>query len=278
MSIDNFDWVAVIRALLLGLASNLLVTGIGFFITGRKAIGFTIGCGIMLIITIFFFYSWPELIAVPDLSNLSRAEAEVKLERRQLAPESRPQYSTETPAGLVIFGSQEPAPGIKVRKGEVVKFAVALASARPETALPTTGPIALSMHSPSSQGSVTVHQYADGTYHYTVKGICQGLSSSMRLLLWVKPVNPPSETPGWYLQREPVNGINQVNPDGSWEGIGQIGNAIWPPRTGDILDIAVTAVPDEIANNFLSRTGVITSISLPGEARAVANGVRVEVR
>jgi len=278
MSGDNIDWIAAMRALGLGLGSNLLVTGIGSLITGRKAVWFMTGCGVMLIVTVFFFYSWPELIAVPDLSSLSRAEAEVKLERKQLAPESRPQYSAETQTGLVIPGSQEPAPGTKVRKGTIVKFAVALASTRPEIGSSTTGPIAVTIHKPASQATVEAHQSGDGSYQFTVMGICQGISSSMRLLLWVKPVNPPSETPGWYLQREPINGIHQINQDGSWNGIGQIGNKMWPPRTGDIIDIAVTIVPDEVAKELLSKTGVVISISLPGQAKAVAREVRVEVR
>jgi len=275
------DWTALIRSLIIGLGANLVVTALGIlFYKKNKAIMAMLGCGIMLLVATSIFYSWPSLLVVPDLSGLSQAEAEATLERQQLVPEARPVYSPGTKPGLVGAGSQEPGQGVKVRPGTVVRFGVAV-SGQPAVTLPpepAVGKASVSLFRPKGGESVKCTRFPDGTYHFSALGKVSVLLPNMRLLLWIRPVKPPSETAGWYLQRPPINGIHQVNQDGSWEGTAQIGNAMWPPHTGDILDVAVTIAPENQVQQLLATPGVVTSVSLPGISSDIALGVRVEVR
>jgi hypothetical protein len=274
--VDNTsNLVALIRALLVGLGCGFVVYAIGNLIKpSRKGVFAMLGVGVALIFTvILFFVVWPppELIEVPDLSGLSRAEARLELEKNELEPEAVPQHNADTKNGYVIPGSQEPSAGTKVDKGAVIRFSVSLGPDEiPEGSV--------SLFRPKSGEGVLCTRYGDGVYRFSVAGTSSGLSDEFRLLLWVKPVNPPSDTPGWYLQRLPNNGIGKVNPDGSWEGIAQIGNVQWPPHAGDVLDVAVTAVNIDNAKKIEAEPGVITRIDLPGVASDIASGVRVELK
>ncbi|MBL7127995.1 MAG: hypothetical protein ISS16_03320 [Ignavibacteria bacterium] len=92
----------------------------------------------------------------------------------------------------------------------------------------------------------------NGIYTFECRGISTNLSNdNHKLLLWIKPVNPPSESSGWYLQRYP-NGIHNIYDDGSWEGKGQLGNIDWPPHEGDIFDCAVSVVHIETADELIN--------------------------
>jgi hypothetical protein len=275
------DWTALIRALIIGMGANLVVTALGLlFFKKNKAIWAMLGCGLMLLVATILFYSWPSLVVVPDLSGLSQAEAEAALERQQLIPEARPVYSIEAKPGLVGAGSQEPGQGIKVRPGTLVRFGVAVSGQPPVTLShePIINKASVSLFQPKGGESVKCTRYPDGTYHFSALGTVSVLLPNQRLLLWARPVKPPSETPGWYLQRPPINGIHQINPDGSWEGTAQIGNAMWPPHTGDILDVAVTVVPENQVQQLFATPGVETRISLPGISSDIALGVRVDLR
>ena len=277
MSGEGFDLVALIRSLIISLGAGLVVAGITAALIKRpKAVLVMLGVGVTLLLTVILFYSWPSLVNVPDLSDLARAEAEVALEKKGLIPEGTPQYHMETEAGRVISHSQDPLPGIKVRRGSVVRFGIAVATQASETKESTLASV--SLFRPKSGEKVNCKRYADGVYRFSVIGISAGLSDKLRLLLWVRPVAPPSETPGWYLQRPPVNGVSGVKPDGSWEGIAQIGNIQWPPHVGDILDVAITVVDVQNANRLLAEMGVVTRVNLPGIASDIASGVRVELK
>lgn len=278
MSSEAFDFVALIRALLIGLGCGLVVAAVAGFVrrTGPKGFLVMLGGGVAGLLTVILFFSWPGLIGVPDLGGSSRAEAESTLEKKGLIPEVRPQYHLDTEAGRVIAHSQEPAAGIKVRGGTVVRFGVAVGTPPAETT--AVGSASVSLFRPKSGEKVHCTRYADGVYRFSVVGTSTGLTNGFRLLLWMRPVNPPSETPGWYLQRLPVNGIEKVEPDGSWEGIAQIGNVQWPPHAGDVLDVAVTVVDVDRAKRLGGELGVVTCIVLPGIASDVASGVRVELK
>jgi hypothetical protein len=234
-----------------------------------------LGIGVVLIFAVSLFFLWPsqELVEVPDLGGLSRAEAELELKKNGLIPEAVPQHNADTKTGYVIPDSQETLAGTKVRKGTVIRFSVSLG---PDEI--TEGAASVSLFRPKSGEGAFCTRYGDGVYRFSVVGTSSGLSDEFRLLLWVKPVNPPSDTPGWYLQRPPGNGIREVKPDGSWEGIAQIGNVQWPPHAGDVLDVAVTVVNIDTAKKLEAEPGVVTRTGLPGVASDVANGVRVELK
>lgn len=255
---SSVDFEALIRVLI-GLGTGLIVAVISSVLfkikRGRQII---LGLGVALVVAALLFYVWPSLVEVPDLANLSNAEAEDILRDRGLVPEDRPQAS-ETEKGRVVPYSQEPSPNFRVRKGTIVRFAVSQGSqvhiVTPQTE--TTVNVSISIFRPKSGNVVKCTRYPDKIYRFAVDGTSNGLSQNFKLLLWVRPVNPPSETPGWYLQRPPINGITQTGLNGSWKGVGQIGNAQWPPYEGDIFDIAVTVAESETANSLLGKIGVI---------------------
>jgi hypothetical protein len=277
MTGETFDSLALIRALILSLGAGLVVASVASLLKKwPKAVLVMLGIGVALILTVILFYSWPSLVKVPDLSGLARAEAELVLEKKGLIPEARPQYDLETPAERVIAYSQEPLAGIKVHRGTVVRFGVALTPPPSETTERESASV--SLFHPKSGENVHCTRYADGVYRFAVVGTSIGLSDRLTLLLWIRPVKPPSETPGWYLQRLPVNGITKIEPDGSWEGIAQIGNVQWSLHAGEVLDVAVTVVDVESANRLLAKSGVVTSIYLPGVVSDIASGVRVKLK
>ena len=132
-----------------------------------------------------------------------------------------------------------------------------------------------SLISPRSAEIVRCWLDPDHVYRFHVNGIMPDLSRDQRLLLWVEPVSPPSETAGWYLQRG-FNGIMKFNPtNGEFRGIGQIGNPAWPPHVSDTLNVAITAVDAKEASLLLSEPGVVTRRSLPGTVLDAAWKARV---
>jgi beta-lactam-binding protein with PASTA domain len=80
--------------------------------------------GIALLAGLITYTAWPSLINVPSLDGLSQAQAEDLLRQNELIPQARPQYSDSADAGRVIAHSQSHAPGLSVRPGTVVAFAV----------------------------------------------------------------------------------------------------------------------------------------------------------
>lgn len=274
-----FDVEALVRSIVIGLGVGFIVSAIAHYILKlSKGAIILLGIGIFLIVTGVLYFSWPSLIEVPDLKGLSRDQAELLLSQKSLVPEVRPQYSSEVERGRVIPHSQDPLPGIKVRKGTVVRFAVNIGNQQPLPKQTEESAPLVSIFRPRSGEDALCTRYGDGIYRFTVEGISKNISEKgLRLLLWVKPVSPPSETPSWYLQRPPINGILEIKPDGSWSGIGQIGNAQWPPHEGDVIDIAVTVVDSKTAKHLLGEPGVVTRISLPGIASDTASKVKIRL-
>lgn len=203
-----------------------------------------------------------ELVEVPDLSGLSRAEAEDKLRKIGLVSAAKTQHDQNTESGRVIRGSQEPESGIIVEKKDVVSFKVAVHL------------VSLNLN---NNDIVHCSRSDDGVYRFSVDGKVSDLSTEKVLLLWVRPRLGPHV---WYLQGPPANGIINVGSDGSWQGIGQIGNIQYPPKSGDILDVAVTLVDTETAKTLLGRlemSGVVTQTNLPRTISAIASSVHVEL-
>lgn len=197
------------------------------------------------------------LVDVPNLGSLSRAQAENELMENRLVPEAIPQYANAVNAGLVIPDSQEPAPKISVKPGTLVRFGVSVRSeAHPAPAEPTRA-VTVSLELKGSE-QVSCPRGGDNIHRCSIKGTSSGLSAGgYGLLLWVRPVRPASDTPGWYLQRLPANGISGVQKDGSWTGVAQLGNPSWPPNEGDTFDVAVSVADMETAKRLMAESGVV---------------------
>lgn len=259
---EFFDLEGLVRSFVMALGIGFLVEAIAFLVLRTrenwprwKLTLIMGGIGMVLLLTAAIFYLSPRLVEVPRLDELSQAEAEQVLVKRQLVHKAQRQHS-ETEAGRVIPHSQEPVAGIKVRPGTVVRFSVSLGTQSQEPQEEGGVPqVSVSLFRPKSGDQVHCTRNPDKVYRSSVEGTSTGLSADLRLLLWVRPVNPPSETPGWYLQRPPSNGISRVEPDGSWEGVAQIGNAQWPPHEGDVLDVAVTVADKETASQLMAEPG-----------------------
>jgi hypothetical protein len=280
MDTGSLDSEALIRAASTGLGVGLTVGAIGYFVMRthkdwvRKWPVLIMGMvGVAIIIATVTYYAWPSLISVPSLDGFSQAQAEDLLTKTRLVPEARPQYAAGVDAGHVIPQSQNPSPGLLVRSGTVVSFAVAeRGETRPIIASsPVT--ISVSLFQPKAGEKITSSRGADGIYRLSVSGASSALSDKYGLLLWVRPVNPPADRIGWYLQRPPVNGIAGVEADGSWTGVAQIGNAQYPPHEGNTVDLAVTIADNDEINKLMSEQGVVVRNQPVGVKSATASGV-----
>jgi hypothetical protein len=265
MNVGNFDAEALIRAIVIAFGAGFVIATTGYFVMkgrtewNRRRHVIVMGTiGLVLLLAVGTYYSWPSLVKVPSLDGLSQAEAEDLLTKHELVPEGRPQYAVSIEAGRVVPHSQSPGYGLSVHPGTVVSFAISVREELSPAQVTPPGDLAVELFQPRSGEKVRCSRGADGVYRLSVKGTSLGLSAGgFGLLLWMKPVNPPSETPGWYLQRPPTNGIAKVRPDGSWTGSAQLGNAQWPPHEGDVVDLAVTVADSNTVNGLLAEPGVV---------------------
>jgi hypothetical protein len=286
MSGNPFDLEALIRAVAIALGVGLIVMAIGFFSTRgpeerrrRKPVLLTGSVGVILILTIAIFYAWPSFIIVPVLDGRSQAQAEELLLRRRLAPNARPQYAPGVAKDTVIPKSQDPAAGLAVRSGTVVTFAVSVSNVGLPSGTGSEVRVSLTLFRPRSGETIDCARGATGVYTCYADGTSQGITAAnVRLLLWVRPVNPPAETPGWYLQRAPVTGVTKIDPEGSWTGVVQIGNAIFPPHVGDVIDLAVSAAPVPVANELMGSSGVVVEDQPVGATTQTATNVSIKLR
>lgn len=222
------------------------------------------------------------LVEVPDLGNLSRAEAENQLMEGRLVPEARPQYAPGVSANRVIRDSQDPQARLSVQPGTRVSFGVNMQE-RPTQIAPKTDleiapktDLAVSLE---AQDKVMCSRGGDNIYRCSIRGTSSGLSvGGYGLLLWVKPVRPPSDTPGWYLQRPPTNGIDGVPSNGSWNGVAQLGNSQWPPHEGDLIDVAVSIADNDTINKLMAESGVVIRNQPVGVKVDAAQGLVVTLR
>ena len=222
------------------------------------------------------FALWPHatLVEVPDLADLSQDEAELRLSSIKLvgvpqlqeAPNTRPEY--------VIPMSQNPLAGTKVRRGTLVRYSISTKKVViPWGTGETIGSILIS--SPRDGYDVVPRCGADKLFRFDVEGTIEGVDpAKFSLLLWVQPIEPPSDQPGWYLQRPPTNGIQSISGN-RWRGICQIGNQHYPPNAGDVIEIAASVVPVEEAMRLNSRKGPLTAVVIPG---VVSRVMRLTIR
>jgi hypothetical protein len=286
MSGTHFDLIGLARAFVVSLGAGLIARAIASFIVEhgpRKRVVTLAIAGGVLVLTVTLSALWPSLVTVPRLDGLSRAEAENLLANDSLTPDPKPQHASGVQAGRVVPNSQNPKPGLRVRRGEVVSFGVAeppaeLSPSQLGSTVPSQA-ATVSLFEPRGRGSVRCIRAADGIYRFSVRGTSTGLGTgAFSLLLWVRPVNPPAEDPRWYLQRPPVNGIRTIEADGSWEGLAQIGNAQWPPHEGDVLDVAVSVAGRDVAEQLMAETGVVLRDQPVGVHSVRASSVVVTMR
>jgi hypothetical protein len=257
MESGNFDLITIGRAVGIGFVVAFIV----YFVTktraertrwGAVAIMGGVGVAILLI------FLWPRLITVPTLDGLSQAEAEDTLRSYNLVPQSRPQYAQAADAGRVIALSQNPSAGLAVRRGTVVSFAVGERGDTPPDNNQNYVGMSVKFSKPRAGEKISCSIGADGICRITAEGTSSNVSSATHgLLLWVRPINPPSDRIGWYLQRPPSNGIPHILGDGSWSGIAQIGNAQYRPHEGDTIGLAVTIAEKYVIDRLSAELGVV---------------------
>lgn len=286
MSAGTFDLEGLLRAVAIGLGVGLIGGTIGFFVMRQRAewtrwkpvlIMGTVG--VILLLAVVLYYAWPSLVTVPSLDGLSQAEAEQLLVKHSLIPEGRPQYTLEVEAGRVVPHSQSPNYGLPVRPGTIVSFAISVREDRSDGKTSPPSALAVTLFQPKGGEKVLCSRGGDNIYRLSVKGTSSGLSAGRYgLLLWLRPVKPPSDTPGWYLQRPPANGVNRIEGDGSWIGAAQVGNAQYPPREGDVFDLAVSLADNETINKLMAEPGVVLRNQPVGVKSDTALGVVATLR
>jgi hypothetical protein len=265
-----------VESVVVGLGTGIVVLAISLLLKRiPRPVAVLMAIGISLIAIVV----WPRafLVSVPDLSGLSRDDAVLRLSGLKLGAAPEPQLSSSTPVEHVVASSQDLPPGTRVKPGTVVHFSI---STQPPGTIRTDSSSApsygtASIFSPTSGGEVALSRGADNVYRFEVQGAIDGVDlSKSTLLLWVQPIDPPSDQPGWYLQRLPANGIRSVSGD-RWRGVCQVGNQNYPPHDGDVVEVATTILASDEAQQFLARQGPITIVTLPG---AVSKIVRVKLR
>ncbi|HEY6769183.1 MAG TPA: hypothetical protein VI386_30940 [Candidatus Sulfotelmatobacter sp.] len=283
MSPSNFDFEALIRAFALSLAGGFTVGAIGYFVmrarsdwTQRKPVLIMGVMGLMLFLVVGVYYAWPNLVEVPELGGYAQAEAEDILAKRHLTAESRPQWANDLAPGRVVPHSQSPVRGLLVRPGTTVSFGVAVSpEGSPVEGVAGSAP-AVSFFEPKPGTTVAFVRSGDGLYRCSARGTSSGFRTGFQLLLWLRPVEPPSDQFGaWYLQRS-GNGVS-VEPDGTWAGIAQLGNSQYPPQDGYKIDLAISVADQATASTLLGQSGVVIRDHPIGLQSAVVSNLIVKV-
>lgn len=283
---STVDMQALIRAIVVSGAVGLIIGAVTFFATRERAewkrwrvVIFMGIIGIALLAGLITYTARPSLINVPSLDGLSQAQAEDLLRQNELIPQARPQYSDSANAGRVIAHSQSHAPGLSVKPGTVVAFAVGEGREGGETTPPvnpTPNPMSVSLFKPKSGETISLIHGPSGIYRLSAQGTSFGLDDRYGLLLWVRPVNPPAE--GWYLQTPPKNGVTSIDASGTWTGVAQIGNAQYSPHQGDTLDLAITITTKSDIDKLMAEQGEVVRNEPVGVKTAKASGIAVTLK
>lgn len=267
-----------VEQVLVSLGAGLVMLAVGLII---KRVPKPVATLLAVGVGILAYVLWPRvvLVEVPDLSNLSRDEAELALSASKLVGAPQPQVAPTTRPEHVIPASQNPLPGTRVRRGTPVRYSISTSTSLvPGLQSGTSGSTAaegFSIFSPREGGEVTPTRGADNIFRFEVEGTIQSIDlAKSALLLWVQPIQPPSDQPGWYLQRLPANGLQSISGN-TWRGVCQIGNQQYPPHDGDVVEVAASVVPTEEATRLEAKQGPVTAVALPG---LVSRVVRLTVR
>jgi type II secretory pathway pseudopilin PulG len=133
----------------------------------------------------------------------------------------------------------------------------------------------VSLLQPRKSGQLDCPPDAGAITRCAVGGGATGISQGQKLLLWVRPVNPPSESDGWYLQRPP-NGVGNLTGN-TWTGKIQIGNRDFPAHDGDTVDVAVSIADAATADRLIRTQGVAIETEPVGAVTAISENVRLHV-
>jgi hypothetical protein len=279
------DWIALLRAVVIGLIAGTLTNLIGKKVLckrvgparrRRTTISLRITISLMsLALAVALYCRWPSLVKVPLLDKRSYAEAEGILRRESLVPAPTSGYSMETARDLVVPGSQRPAARLFVHPHTPIHYTVSLG--RSATAI-STAPVSVSLAEPKGSLTARCFRDSDGLYRFNVNGTSRGLEpSSYSLLIWVFPVEPPAVPYGWYLQRQPSEGVHRVETDGRWAGVARIGNQQYPPHNGDKFNLAVSVADIATARQLMAEMGVVVRPNPTGIALDKAENVTVDL-
>ena len=274
-----------VQAFILAIASGLITAAIIYFVTKErvdwKRWRATLVMGIIavaLVVGLITYRACSRLVEVPPLDGLAQAQAEDLLRDKQLVPLVRPQPSDPANAGRVIPHSQSPSAGLSVRAGTVVSFAVGEGG---ETTTPPVNPppptMSVSLFKPKSGETISVTRGPDGIYRLSAQGTLSGLDDRHGLLLWLRPVNPPADRIGWYLQKPPNNGVTSVDA-GTWTGIAQVGNAQYPPHEGNTIDVAISIAEKSDIDKLMAEEGVVVRNEPVGVKTAKSSAVVVTLK
>jgi hypothetical protein len=283
----DFDVEALIRGVLIGLATAFIGSAVVSIVTGlrrppppRRVI-LLAGAGVALLIAVAVYYGWPTVVNVPRLDGLSQAQAEEKLRKGRLIANAQPQHGENTEPGRVIANSQDPVAGLPVRPHTIVSFGVSQRLTR-DQARPGTDPAnrpAVGLFSPRSDQPLLCSRGPGRIGRCTVSGGSAGADGpDWRLILWLRPAAPASDVPGWYLQRPPGNGLTRVDSDGTWSGTVQVGNPAYPPQDGWRVDIAISATRRELADRMMDAGDIVVRDSPEGAVVAVATSVELRFK
>lgn len=253
-------------ALLMGAGVSLLSVAFSYFT--HKKLGVIISAIVGAVLVALAFLTFSGLVRVPDLSNASKDEALSHLKHIRLVVDASSVaevYDKTVEKGKVIPMSQAPVAGQLVERGTRASLSVSL------------GPQPVVTTSPVNKGKASCSKFADGLYRISLAGVSH-LSKGQTLLVWVKPVSPSSELPGWYLQREPGNGLRYIAQDGAWEALAQVGNPQNEPKTGYLIDLAVSVIDSESATRMLDNTDLVTAPSPEGAYVEYLAGIVIEIK
>jgi hypothetical protein len=132
-----------------------------------------------------------------------------------------------------------------------------------------------SLSQPRKDGQLDCAPDAGTIYRCTVSGTATSIAAGHELLLWVRPVQPPSESEGWYLQRRPNGVLNRSG--SSWNGKVQIGSRDYPPHDGDIVDIAVSIADKAELDRLMREAGTVIKPDPSGAPVMKSENVRLRI-
>lgn len=282
-------WIEVLIPIVLAVCTGLTTEALSQLLvkSGRvsqstKSAWRMLAAALAVTVGVAVYLLQPKLQTVPSLGRLWADAAAQELRSLGFQSIVRSERSAIIDDGLVVPESQRPIAGQLARPGTTVTYAVSTGSASLSES-PVSNAAAnsggLAWTTPNAGEPLTVILDAAGVGKARVAGrVPTGLTKSDQLLLWVRPVLPPAETPGGYLQRPPGNGVSAASAGGSWEGTIQIGNRDFPPREGDIVDLAISVIAVAEARTLESRPGTMTTPTPRGSLVAQLPAVRLSVR
>lgn len=192
------------------------------------------------------------LVRVPDLENMSQAEAERQLSEAGLKSAVRPQVHPRTPKGRVIRGSLDPAAGTLVEPETVVHFGVSTMDVAPSTTCRAN----LTISKPNRVAPLRCEVAPEGYGLCEVAGTVNHISGKCAIALWVRLVRPQAGRFVWYFQRGGAGHV-ELKPDNSWDGTVQVGDTVYIPHRGDVVDISASIVDRDALDELLAMPGII---------------------